>query len=471
MRNEDISYFEEEEFQQDLNQYESARAEGQAPYMESDTLTDIAEYYMLKGREDEADACIELARTIHPDAIGPRVFIARRELLKGNLDKAGKLASQIKEIDDMDYCFLSAELSIAYGNPDAAYDMLSCYGRARMGDDHDYYLYDSATLFLDYGYAEYAQEIIDDLKVYNPQFERLDILQAEAYLLEYKYKDVISLTESLLDREPFNCTAWQLLGEAFCDSGEPEKGLEAAEYLLAIDEKNPPGQVLRAKCLYSLERFEEAHIAFQNYLKDWPADGTALFHDGLSEYQMGHLIKAIEQLQKSLKYFRTDTTEYFQARMNLASIYATAKREEEAIQTLDDTYQTVKMGMNMDYCMMRGYFCLEGNKLDEALEWFNKAVQKSYKKDATRLAIAIELIEHEHYRTALVWLEGLLVLSTDDMEGQCMPYKALALHFLPDHKEEFRACLKRALEVNPEETKRLFASIYPGDIPPSEYEA
>ena len=66
------------QFDDILKRYEAARSAGSSIYLEPDDLTDIAEYYMTREREQDADKVIRLALALHPDSVelAPR----RREL-------------------------------------------------------------------------------------------------------------------------------------------------------------------------------------------------------------------------------------------------------------------------------------------------------------------------------------------------------------------------------------------------------
>ena len=96
MRIDELTYFESEEFKETLARYEAALREGRPISMEAEELTDVAEYYMTKEREEDADRCIRTALEIHPDAIDPQIFVARRELFHDNIEKARELAAAIQ---------------------------------------------------------------------------------------------------------------------------------------------------------------------------------------------------------------------------------------------------------------------------------------------------------------------------------------------------------------------------------------
>ena len=95
MREEDEqAFFEDPEFQEVLRKYEEARRSGAPFYMDADDLTDIAEYYMVQEREEQADEAIRIATELHPESVDPQVFLARQQMFHDNLERAHEIATQ-----------------------------------------------------------------------------------------------------------------------------------------------------------------------------------------------------------------------------------------------------------------------------------------------------------------------------------------------------------------------------------------
>lgn len=76
MQQEEDDYFQSEEFLDILSRYEQAESTGNTPYMDSDELIDVADYYMSKGKHQEAKKATELALELHPDAEDPVTMMA-----------------------------------------------------------------------------------------------------------------------------------------------------------------------------------------------------------------------------------------------------------------------------------------------------------------------------------------------------------------------------------------------------------
>lgn len=76
MQKEEDDYFESEEFLDILSRYEQTVSAGRPPYMDSDELIDVADYYMSKGKHQKAKDATELALELHPDAEDPVTMMA-----------------------------------------------------------------------------------------------------------------------------------------------------------------------------------------------------------------------------------------------------------------------------------------------------------------------------------------------------------------------------------------------------------
>ena len=110
MSYEDLSYFGEEEFKKNLAIYEAMLKDGSSAYMEADELTDIAEYYLMKGFSEKAYDCIHYALKLHPGSVDPLIFLARQKMFADKLDEAIAIRNQITDQQDREVIFFNLEL-------------------------------------------------------------------------------------------------------------------------------------------------------------------------------------------------------------------------------------------------------------------------------------------------------------------------------------------------------------------------
>ncbi len=76
MQQEEEDYFQSEDFLDILRRYTEAMNSGDSPYMDSDELIDVADYYMSKGKYQQAINATELALELHPSAEDPLAMMA-----------------------------------------------------------------------------------------------------------------------------------------------------------------------------------------------------------------------------------------------------------------------------------------------------------------------------------------------------------------------------------------------------------
>ena len=108
--NEDYNYFQGKDFRKSLAAYEHMVATGEPAEFDSETLTDIAEYYAMNQRMDDADRCIQYALSFYPDSVDPQIFLSRQQMFFGQRAEAWRICNAITDQDDREVIFLRAEL-------------------------------------------------------------------------------------------------------------------------------------------------------------------------------------------------------------------------------------------------------------------------------------------------------------------------------------------------------------------------
>ena len=128
---EDYSYFQDKEFLSSLAAYERMRSNGEPIELEPEMLTDIAEYYAMNQRMDEADRCIEYAVSFYPDSVDPQIFLARQQMFYGNQEEAWRICNAITDQSDREVIFLRSELYMYFNESQKAFAlMLENYKKA-----------------------------------------------------------------------------------------------------------------------------------------------------------------------------------------------------------------------------------------------------------------------------------------------------------------------------------------------------
>jgi tetratricopeptide (TPR) repeat protein len=77
-------YFDSNEFRDLLAEYEKAVNTGQPVFMDADELAEIADFYQMTNRLDEAESTISLALSLSPGAIAPLTYRIHEALYQGD---------------------------------------------------------------------------------------------------------------------------------------------------------------------------------------------------------------------------------------------------------------------------------------------------------------------------------------------------------------------------------------------------
>ena len=151
-------YFDSEEFRELLTEYEEAVNTEQPLFMDADELAEIADYYQLTERFDEASHAIDMALSLSPGAIAPLTYKIHEALWNGDTEEARKYLEQITETDEPDYVYDKGEILLAEEKVEEA-DLLFRDEFKRVSpDEYQDYVVDVANIFADYNYPEKAMQ-------------------------------------------------------------------------------------------------------------------------------------------------------------------------------------------------------------------------------------------------------------------------------------------------------------------------
>lgn len=472
MREEDFSFFEEEDFKENLARYEAMLNGGPSAYLEADELTDIAEYYLTQGDTDKANACIDYALTLHPDSIDPLIFKARQHMFSGNLAKAQKICDSIQEQNDREVIFLHAELLIRKRDINEALNYLTEQKKWFADDRKDLYayLYDCACILEDYAYYEKALEWTEEAEKISGPNLKLMLLKAEIYSIQEKYEKAAEYLDKILDENPYSLKSWNMLADTFFMREMYDKAIEAAEFSLAIKEKgNPEALFTKANSVYHLGNFEKAHQLYSQYIDEFPkSDEYPYLFDGLCLNQMERYEDACSRLEAAEEFSNDCSPEQLQIYLQLSFSYSKVGKFQKALLYLDRARNYEPDGF--DYEVLKGHVLLENGFIQEAMECFQKAKEESTDRERAYFLIAVSLFENNLYADALENFYELLEFCSAQTEINCTPYMAYCFYYAKD-EVQYLKYLERSCATNPEGTKMVLGSLFPEALDPKEYYA
>ena len=463
-------YYQSRHFQRLLHRYEKAVSEGQVPYMEADELTDIAEYYMTGKQDDKANQAIQAAIDMHPDSVDPQIFLARQKMFYGQLDEAHDIIDAITEQDDSEVVYLRAELLIKEGKADSASNFLLQQSTI-VQENLDTYLYDCVSIFMDYDQWELAQEWLGRLKNKFPSYPDIPIMEAEIEMGLDNYEDALTMLLQIVDQNPYDSEAWNLLSETYVALENYPEAIEAADFSLAINPQDASAMLMKANAYLRSEMLEEAAQLYARYLELQPDDFNAqisLAACYVNDDRFKDALPLLEKAEQNARKLPNSETNLPQVYMQKALALSRLGRFDEAIATITKAKEMVDDSLQWKYDLAEADIYLHEKKTQQADELFSKALAKSPQKEETLFSIAISYSNAGQNEIAIDLFNDVWNIYGTEEGKFVVPYIANCYQQMND-TENYLAYLKLAPFCDREATRRLFADRFPGADPDDYY--
>ena len=459
------AYFESDEFQQLLSQYEESAQSGNSIYMDADDLADIADYYQFNDRPEEAERAIGMAMEYNPDAVGPLLYKAREAIGNKDFDTAREYAEHIEAVDQAEALYLQGEILINEGKLEEADDLFRENMNTIMPDEWTDYVYDVANIFSDYNTHDKAIAWIARSK--GDTSDEFKELMARTLFGLGKYKDSERIFNELIDHNPYSIQYWNALASAQYMNEDYNAAITSSEYAIAIDPHDAESLLSKANSLYSLGNFESALTYYKRFSEVVPDDEFGFLHQGTCLINLERFPEALTTLEKA-EYLATnnENSPYLpDIYQEMAFTYSELKKPESALYYLDKTLDLECDHVNIE--IIRGHILLQNNRTKEAHQAFKKALSISANWSRTMLRVIVSLFENQYVNTSYnLFLSFFNHVDDDWNEG----YAYMALCCMVMKKDdEFMEYLKLATEKNPKEAKAVLSSFFPEGMKPQDY--
>ena len=459
-------YFESKEFKENLAYFEESRKKGESVFLDSDQLTDIAEYYHWMGRSDEALEVADYALSIFQGATSPLVLKSRIALLVDNdPEKAMALAEEIVDKFDLDYYYIKAEIMIVTNKADQADLYLETCSEQVDDEEYDDYLLDVATLFTDYEQTVYAKKWLEmsveiDLPDYREQLGRIRYFEKD-------YEDSIRIFEELADESPYNTFYWDMLACSQLAMGRLGDTLTSSEFAIAINPNDESALLYKGQALMRMKDYDAAIPYFDRHGKIRPSnvDGpinAALCHIYLGDYRDG--VALLQQAEDAAeRYCPERKWEVYQEEAFAYSQFNDLGRALSYI----DKMETLKDNDPDESMVLRGHLYLEHFRPAQAHECFKKAIEHSHYSCTIMMRIAVSLYDNDYIKSAYDMLKNF---TPNDLAAlpQTYAYLAISAHDL-GHHDEYLEYLRLAVEKSPSAARTVLAPLFPDEMETSEY--
>ena len=438
---------------------------GDTTYLDSEQLTDIAEYYHSRGQIDDAVSVATYAIELFSGATAPLVFMARMMLIRDNdPESAEAFARQIDDKTDLDYYYIIAEIMIARGQYTEANDYLhSCFDTLDDPLDRSDFILDAATLFADYEQMEMAHEWLKQ----SNETESNDYQEALGRILFSKgdYAESERIFSHLIDENPFSAYYWNQLSASQLMQDNIQDAITSSEYAIAIDPNDEEALLNKANGLLMLYNYEEALKYYHQYSEIHPQEAVGDLYQGICLFNLNRLEEAIEHLKRAEANYRGEYKQYQQEIFQeLAFALSRSGHLDEALYYVN---KTADIDCNHEeMTVLKGHLYLEHQRIEEAQICFQEAVEASNMSPDILLRIAISVYDNNYIQLAYNMFHSLLESNDDMKDGYS--YLAVCAYELGYHDEYLRH-LRKAVIENPREARNVLNGLFPEGMNPEDY--
>lgn len=455
--------FQTKEFKDNLSRYEEALKKGSSIYLEPEEFTDIAQYYHLHGRLNDALKAIDTALQIFPGAAEPLAFRARVAiLLEHDAVEAMRYANKIEDKHDYDYYYIVAEILIAdYRIKDAEEFLEKKKNEVYEDDLEDYYL-DVAMLYADYDIYNLAEAWLKRCE--DTEDADYQELKGRIAMSKGKYKESMAIFNKLIDRDPYNGSYWNLLASCQYLTNNISDCIESSDFALAIDPDDTDAILNKANSMTMLGNSQEAISCYEHYKKLQPQSEAAdmgLAAVMMSENKLDEALKHWEIAEKLSAPLSNNRMDIYR---NMTLVYASRGDYDKAYETID-RLDAMMPKETPDIFILRGYISLLADDLSKAGEFFEKACDLSTKEDIDniRFYIAYCYFDCDYMQQAHDMFRKLSESADNKRFSDLWAYLVRTDYEL-GLQEEFLSDLKKATERNPHGVQRELSDIFPNGM-------
>lgn len=304
MKDDSASYYDSREFTELLASYENMLEDGSSVYFDSMDIANIAEYYSINGELDKSDTAIEYGLRLHPSDSDILISKANNLLRRGLKDEARVLTESITDPDNQELLYLKGEIELAFDRPQEA-DAYFTHA-VQLSDNDPGMLNDIIVKYMDNRNFELCQKWLDMALVLSPDSRNFIELQADLYFDTGQSDSAIEWYNHLLDEFAYDTYYWDQLARLYYEKNEFAKSRECFEFIEAIDPTDKSARMMKASCIFNMDDWQGAYDIYSSLLQDDPASYTLLYYCARCLYEMERLEDAYDKFLDTLAMIMLD---------------------------------------------------------------------------------------------------------------------------------------------------------------------
>ncbi len=352
--------------------YEEAKSCGTPIYMDAYDLADLADWYAMHQRFDDAEEVIETGLRLHPN--NTTLLIEKTYLyIDTNRNKeAYVIADSIQDNFSDEVKILKAGILLRKAKLQEAEELLDT-----ITDKNDLYnLTDICYIYLDAGLPQYAMKWLEYNRSLHEDEEPYLSVAADCHYSQGLYKEATTYFNKLLDKNPYSPIFWVGLAKCHYAQQEYDKTIEACDFALISDDEYAEAYTFKGYAYNELGNYEAALDNFTQALSRNFVT-KSFFHTFKGLYFMEKNIwdKAYEEFQAAI-----DTQDETDADVQaMAMLYSNAGRCLHNINQKEKakTYclkAMEKYPNDLSALLLMGRICAEEQDIENSGKYWGQAL-------------------------------------------------------------------------------------------------
>ena len=419
----------DKELQELAEQYEAAKAENKPIYLDADDLADLADWYAMHGKSEQATEVVEYGLSLHPDSTPLLVEQAYLFMDAQNREQAKLVIERISEDYSSEVKVLKANILLGEGKIDEAEQLLDTIeDKEELAN-----IVDVSYMYIDMGYPVKALPWLAGGSERYAEDEAYLAVTADCFHAQGLNQKAEALYNKLIDKNPYSAPYWFGLARCYFEQQLFDKAIEACDYAIVADEEFAEAYMMKGHAFYQLGNEESA---LENYTlaekyKAINPDFLKMFM-GLNEIAKGHWEEGYQYIEQIIQSGDIDFT-------MLPSLYAHAGlclyklgKKRKANQYFKKSHEIDPE--DVDSYLIEGRMYMEDGDFDKAVKKWALALERApYADTWNEIGIySMELGQLNHARMAFEHVKEL----EPDFEN--INEKLASLYLLLKDKENFQ---------------------------------
>lgn len=293
-------------------QYENARANRQSIYLDAEDMADLADWYSVRQKREQALEVVEYGLKIHPENTALLTEEAYLYLDDYDTHSAREIANLLDE-NLPDTKILQAQILILEEREEEADRLLDTIEDKEEIDT----MINVAYMYINVNKPDKAMAWLKPgLGKYEDDEPFLGVL-ADAYYGVGELEKATDTYNALIDKNPYSAVYWFGLARCYFDSQKYDKAIEASDYAIVSDDEFVEAYLLKGHSFFFLDNDEKGLENFREAARLGAV--SQCFIDtftGLSESGKEHWEAGLEHLLKAIDEYEDD------AQISLPALYA-----------------------------------------------------------------------------------------------------------------------------------------------------